>query len=222
MSSWFRSIRQTESEYSIGNPWSPGEAGMVSGSQHSKPPKGGYSGGVAIIVPKGLPIFRGPSEYSHRWIRASVPWTRTKSLQVFCVYGADKGHISALKENRILFKQISAELHALGRVPFALGGDWNNSPMDLLALWPDAPWACVPKEPTTDYGSTLDWFLLPKTLHGLSQTEVLQAPVPTHRPALLLICQPWTADLGWRILKPKPLAPSVEKRESFSYQGDPL
>ena len=48
-----------------------------------KTPKGGYSGGVAIIVPKSLPIFRGSSEYSHRWIRASVPWTRTKSLQVF-------------------------------------------------------------------------------------------------------------------------------------------
>lgn len=37
----------------------------------------GRSAGVAILVPADCPIFRGPGKYSHRWVRASVPWTRT-------------------------------------------------------------------------------------------------------------------------------------------------
>ena len=95
----------------------------------TRTPKGGASGGVATLAPQGIPIFRGPSEYSHRWIRASVPWARTKELQLFSVYACDKGHQDEHKENRLLFEQLRAELHALGRVPYVLGGDWNQAPL---------------------------------------------------------------------------------------------
>ena len=68
-------------------------------------------------------------------MRATVPWTRTRAVHLFCVYGFDVGRDDAHELNLELVGEIQEERARIGRVPTVIGGDWNCEPSTLNALW---------------------------------------------------------------------------------------
>ena len=130
-------------------------------------------GGVAILVKGQHPVFIGNGIYSHRWMRATVPWTRTRALHLFCVYGHDVGKNEAYEQNLLLIGEIQEEKARIGRVPTVMGGDWNCEPMTLNALWDGNARIMSTGQATHRYGRELDYFVINGELevHGVHLDE---------------------------------------------------
>ena len=188
-----------------------------------KTPAGGLSGGVAILTRDTIPLFRGSGSYDSRWIRASIPWSRSKTLQVICLYGFDVGANAFQQRNSALHRAIYQELHMLGRAPYVIGGDWNLSPEQLLPTWQRPGCAVATGESTCDTGSQLDWFMVSPVMAPLATTTLCHAPVAVHRPVLLHLRHHWLVDLGWRVVTPLPFkeaANDTERPTTVTLQED--
>ena len=172
--------------------------------------KQGRSGGVATLVPIGCPIFAPNGTSGPRWLHVSIPWTRSKALQVGNIYGYDVGQPDAVKCNRALHHEILQVLFLLGRTPWVIGGDWNLAP-DQVALPLFAGGAAIdPGLPTVDAGSTLDWFLAGPCMRDLAISRVLTAaPIAVHRPVTLGLQAVQQMDLGKCVVVPTPLTQVV-------------
>ena len=117
------------------------------------------SGGVAIIVPSHILITQGVDVPSHRHLHAYIQWSRTRLLHLFNVYAFDVSYPDRLEQNAAIYQRIQTELAQLGRVPWILGGDFNQGPTEDLPGWSRPARVAAPLQPTHDFGRTLDWFL---------------------------------------------------------------
>ena len=165
---------------------------------------------MATLVPIGCPIFAPNGTSGPRWFHVSIPWTRSKALQVGNIYGYDVGQPDAVKCNRVLHHEILQVLFLLGRTPWIIGGDWNLAP-DQVALPLFAGGAAIdPGLPTVDTGSTLDWFLAGPCMRDLAISRVLTAaPIAVDRPVTLGLQAVQQMDLGKCVVVPTPLTQVV-------------
>ena len=84
--------------------------------------KGAASGGVAILVRLGRPIFATPAVNDARFVGAVISWTRRVKMHLYSVYGYDCGKEDAAGKNRAFHRSISQEITRVGRVPWIMGG----------------------------------------------------------------------------------------------------
>ena len=197
-----KSIKPWPLIYRRGRHWPKDRVGKESGRQHSRPLPAGLVEVWPSLQEIRFPFSRGSGSYDSRWIRASIPWTRSKTLQVICLYGFDVGAHASQKQNSALHRSVYQELHLLGRSPYLIGGDWNLSPEQLLPTWLRPGCAVAPGESTCDTGSQLDWFMVAPVMAPLATATVCHAPVAVHRPVLLHLRHHWLVDLGWRVITP--------------------
>ena len=132
--------------------WSP--ADITGEHAHAR------SGGVAVLVPRHVLISQGCEQATARCIRATIPLTRTKSVHVFSVYAYDAGYANRDVLNGTLFSDIQATLAMTGRIPWAVGGDFNCEPNDGLPGWHSGGTIVDCGKPTHRLGGNLGWFLI--------------------------------------------------------------
>ena len=115
----------------------------------------GRSGGVAILVPLHLIITQGIDPPTHRHVHAFTQWTRARVMHLFCIYAYDISYETRAELNAGVFQQVQTELALLGRVPWVVGGDFNQGPKDIIPGWARRAVVAAPAQPTHDYGGTL-------------------------------------------------------------------
>merc|ERR1712026_539518 len=81
------------------------------------------SGGVAILVKTSVLIVRSTMPSTHRQIHAVVPWSRRRSLHLFCVHLYDASYSQRSQLNKPVLTRVQGAIQEIGRVLWALGGD---------------------------------------------------------------------------------------------------
>ena len=90
------------------------------------------SGGLAILVPSWLLLTQGKEAMTHRYLRASIPWTRRKQIHLFNLYAFDIGQDDRETQNGALYDYTQSILAQLGPVPWVLAADFNQQPGEPL------------------------------------------------------------------------------------------
>ena len=94
----------------------------------------GRSGGVAILAKDPILAVKGKGKYDHRWVSAILPYTRTRAVHIHCIYGWDRTYEDDGR-NAELSQRIQEEISKNGRVPYMVGGDWNQTPEEVAEHW---------------------------------------------------------------------------------------
>ena len=109
--------------------------------------------------PSHILITQGVDAPSHRHLHAYTQWARKRSLHLFNVYAYGASYPDRLEQNAAIYQRVQAELAQLGRVPWILGGDFNQGPTEDLSGWSRPARVAAPLQPTHDFGRALEWFL---------------------------------------------------------------
>ena len=183
--------------------------------------KGAASGGVAILVRLGRPIFTTPAANDARFVGAVISWTRRVKMHLYSVYGYDCGKEDAAGKNRAFHRSISQEITRIGRVPWIMGGDWNITPAEIHLGNVGGLTVLSPGTATADTGSELDWFITNMD-YGVKKTpEILyDAGVTVHRPVIMEVPRSINGDLGSRLKRPRAFK-GVLKSELKGFEPEP-
>ena len=155
-------------------------------------------GGVSVCVREKYTIFCGKGQYNHRWMRAVVPWTRSRNLHLVSFYGFHSGHVNALEDNIRLLGLLQEEKAALGRVPFVAGGDWNLRPHELGPLFEMGFRVVASGQATQIFGKELDYFLVNADLPvNCARTFGEELWLGDHRPVCLKLDTVNRPPEGW-------------------------
>ena len=94
----------------------------------------GRSGGVAILARDPILVVKGNGDYDHRWVSAVIPYTRTRAMHIHCIYGWDRSYEDDGR-NAVLGERIQEHITRNGRIPYIVGGDWNQTPEEVAVYW---------------------------------------------------------------------------------------
>ena len=111
----------------------------------------GRSGGVAVLTWRTRPIFQ-VGEADDRLVCASIAWSRRDSLRIYGIYGFDSGKANAFQKNAGLHSRISGMIAESGRVPWIIGGDWNQDPSQPRMIGHTKAYVASEGVPTVDTG----------------------------------------------------------------------
>ena len=126
--------------------------------------KHGRSGGVATLVIQPILMIKGGGEYNHRWHRVMVQWTRRTKVHIVNIYGKERKKAEDNEQNHKLQGRVQQELQGLGRVPWIIGGDWNQEPGKVTDIWEIGGEIARTGTATHELGGELDWFMLSLSL----------------------------------------------------------
>merc|ERR1712026_272979 len=73
------------------------------------------SGGVAILVRTSVLIVRSAMPSTHRQIHAVVPWSRKRSLHLFCVHLYDASYSQRSQSNKPVLNRVQGAIQEIGR-----------------------------------------------------------------------------------------------------------
>ena len=125
----------------------------------------GRSGGVAILAKDPILAVKGKGKYDHRWVSTILPYTRTRAMHVHCIYGWDRTYEDDGR-NAELSQRIQEEISKNGRVPYIVGGDWNQTPEEVAEHWRKNRTPKGIGEPTGRFGREIDWFMVTPSFLG--------------------------------------------------------
>jgi len=164
--------------------------------------KGGISGGVALAA-RGRLLVGPKGKTNERVVTAWVALTRTRRLRLTSVYLAGSTWPQADGINVELAQTLAQELREEGRVPFVVGGDWSFEPSTGQCWWTGPGKLVAPREATTRFHNTFDWFVVGA---GLRQATAAASPewiVEDHR-GVTLQASGWQGNqLGQRQMPPR-------------------
>jgi hypothetical protein len=134
----------------------------------------------------------------------SVQWTRKKSIQLFNVYAHDVSYPNRNELNAQIYKEIQERVAKMGRIPWVVGGDFNQEPQELLPGWSKSSHIFAPSVPTRIFGRVIDWFMASPLLGSNLRANVVHGQgVHGHIPVILTIPTYRALDLGVSIKKQK-------------------
>ena len=166
-----------------------------------------WSGGTS-----SLPKLR--KKHNHRYLRVVIPWTRTRKLHIVNIYAHDVGYADRLELNSKLFRYVQENINKSGRVPWVIGGDFNQEPHEDIPQWIRAANVVATEAPTHIRGRKLDWFMATPNLGVTLVASILEgSPLTDHVPVLLVVPTFGDIHLGQSIRKTPKLVPSPEQRD---------
>ena len=84
-----------------------------------------------------------------------IQWTRKKMFHLFNVYAYDVSYADRQESNAEVYKDLQGTIAQLGRVPWVLGADFNQTPEEPLAGWFSKARVAAPDVPTILLGGSL-------------------------------------------------------------------
>ena len=111
-----------------------------------------------------------------------------KSSQLFNVYAHDISYPNRDDLNARIYEEVQERIARMGRIPWIVGGDFNQEPHDLLPGWSRHSHVFAPHVPTHTFGRVLDWFMVSPLLgYNLRASVVPDQGVTGHAPAMLTL-----------------------------------
>jgi len=95
---------------------------------------------------------------TERVVAGYVALRRTRRLRLTSVYLADSTCPQADGINMGIAQSLAEELRGEKRIPFVVGGDWNCEPTAGRSWWTGPGKLVAPRETTTRFHKTFDWF----------------------------------------------------------------
>ena len=90
--------------------------------------------------------------------------------------------------NAQIYSEIQERIARVGRIPWIVGGYFNQEPHDLLPSWSRHSHVFAPNVPTRIFGRVLDWFMASPLLGStLRASVVVDQGVTGHVPAMLTL-----------------------------------
>ena len=89
---------------------------------------------MAILAREPSLAVQGKGSYDHRMVAAIVPYTRKAAVHILNVYGWDRTYVDDAL-NAELQNRVQQEIQRIGRAPYVIGGDWNQTPEEVGATW---------------------------------------------------------------------------------------
>ena len=80
-------------------------------------------------------MIKGDGDYNHRWHRVMVQWTRRMKIHIVNIYGKEGKTTEDDEHNHKVQGNVQEQLQGLGRVPWIIGGDWNQEPGKVTDIW---------------------------------------------------------------------------------------
>ena len=120
---------------------------------------------------------------------------RGRPLHVINVYGNDKAHAAAAKENGELTQEISEVIATLGAAWWIAGGDWNEEAVDIWDLAvAEGRGRTLPRHDhqgatVRPSGRRIDWFLVSDAIASRCGIEEIltHEPLYPHHPVRLAL-----------------------------------
>ena len=151
---------------------------------------GPASGGLAVLARGGRRVAAIPHAGAHRdrWLHTAVERSKGQVLHVVSLYGWDAGTPGAAAKNAALFREVFAEMAALGAAPWVIGGDWNVQAQDVWDVVADDGRHHFLPRPSGDTsggtcapaGRRIDFFVAGTALAGRVSMEKIVADPSLH------------------------------------------
>ena len=96
------------------------------------------------------------------------------------------------------YGDVQETIAQLGRVPWVLGADFNQTPEEPLVGWFTKARVAAPQVPTHIFGRVQDWYLLSADLGNTGQVDPIHdTGIAGHDPVLLTLPAYLDLDLGF-------------------------
>ena len=141
-----------------------------------------------------------------------VPWTRKSALMITSIYCWDSMKHDAANRNAERHKLLSQRAREYGRVPWIIGGDWNQ-PTEIPRFSGISPTIVSSGEPAFEDKTCIDWFAVSNGLGRMVGTKVYHdTTLHGHRPVEMVIMRTPDECLGYKLQAPHPFE-GVPKRK---------
>ena len=94
-------------------------------------------------------------------------WTRRHKLYIINLYGKGGMNPEDGTQNHKLQTEAQQELQGLGRVPWIIGGDWNQEATQVELTWEIGGEIARTGSATQEHGRELDWFMVSRAMQEI-------------------------------------------------------